>query len=115
MEGRTYRYLTGNVLYPFGFGLTYSKVSLSDMAFADGVVSVKIANTGSAAQDIEITFKGVKTLGKGKVTTLHADRMDAVNTVKNKNVVTPKSADVAADGNVLKVTVPAKTFALYRF
>ena len=76
---------------------------------------VKIVNTGSAAQDIEITFKGVKTLGKGKVTTLHADRMDAVNTVKNKNVVTPKSADVAADGNVLKVTVPAKTFALYRF
>ena len=46
MEGRTYRYLTGNVLYPFGFGLTYSKVSLSDMAFADGVVSVNIANTG---------------------------------------------------------------------
>ena len=46
MEGRTYRYLTGNVLYPFGFGLTYSKVSLSDMAYGDGAVSVNVANTG---------------------------------------------------------------------
>lgn len=76
---------------------------------------VKIVNTSGEAKDIEVTFKGIKSLGKGKVTTLHADRMDAVNTVKNKNVVTPKTADVEAEGNVLKVTVPAKTFALYRF
>ena len=76
---------------------------------------VKMTNTSTAPKEVVITFKGIKSLGNGKVTTLHADRMDAVNTVKNKNVVTPKSADVAADGNVLKVTVPAKTFALYRF
>ncbi len=51
MAGRTYRYLTGNVLYPFGFGLTYSTVSLSDMKFADGKVSVTVANTGSVDTD----------------------------------------------------------------
>ena len=51
MAGRTYRYLTGNVLYPFGFGLTYSTVSLSDMKFADGKVSVTVTNTGSVDTD----------------------------------------------------------------
>ena len=51
MAGRTYRYLTGNVLYPFGFGLTYSSVSLSDMKFADGEVSVTVTNTGSFDTD----------------------------------------------------------------
>ncbi len=51
MRGLTYRYLTGNVLYPFGFGLTYSTVSLSDMTFADGEVSVTVTNTGSFDTD----------------------------------------------------------------
>ncbi len=47
MKNRTYRYAQGNVLYPFGYGLTYSTVSLSGMSFADGKVSVTIANTGN--------------------------------------------------------------------
>ena len=51
MAGRTYRYLDGNVLYPFGFGLTYSKVSLSDMSFDGNEVSVIIANTGNFDTD----------------------------------------------------------------
>ena len=51
MTGRTYRYLKGNVLYPFGFGLTYSTVSLSDMAFDGDAVSVTITNTGNCDTD----------------------------------------------------------------
>jgi hypothetical protein len=38
-----------------------------------------------------------------------------MNTLENKNVVTPKTGSVKAEGNVLKVSVPAKTFAVYRF
>ena len=76
---------------------------------------VKITNTSAEPKDIVITFKGVKNLGSGKVTTLHADRMDAANTIEKKNNVVPKTADVQAEGNVLNVTIPAKTFAVYRF
>ena len=76
---------------------------------------VKIVNTGEVSKRITLTFKGIKTLGKGKVITLHSDRMDAVNTIANKNVVVPQTREIQADGNVLKITVPAKTFALYRF
>ena len=76
---------------------------------------LKIANTNAEAKDITVTFKGIKTLPEGKVTTLHHDNPNAINTLENKNVVTPKTGSVKAEGNVLKVSVPAKTFAVYRF
>ena len=62
MAGRTYRYLTGNVLYPFGFGLTYSTVSLSGMAFDDGKVSVTIANNGKFDTDevVQVYVKDIE-------------------------------------------------------
>ena len=34
MAGRTYRYTDRHVLYPFGYGLTYSQIRYSD-AHAD--------------------------------------------------------------------------------
>ena len=76
---------------------------------------LKIANTNAEAKDITVTFKGIKSLPDGKVTTLHHDNPDAINTLENKNVVAPKTGSVKAEGNVLKVSVPAKTFAVYRF
>ena len=35
MKGRTYRYMKGESLYPFGYGLTYSTVELSDLTVSD--------------------------------------------------------------------------------
>ena len=51
MKNRTYRYAQGNVLYPFGFGLTYSSASLSDMEFDGEAVSVTVSNTGKYDTD----------------------------------------------------------------
>ena len=76
---------------------------------------VKVVNTGTTDQPIEITFKGIKSLGNGTMTTLHANGENDVNTIENKNVVVPKTSDISAEGNVLKTTVPAKTFAVFKF
>jgi beta-glucosidase len=52
MKGRTYRYFTGEALYPFGYGLTYSNVEVSGSgpaSFKPGealTVSVSLKNTG---------------------------------------------------------------------
>lgn len=49
MENRTYRYFGGTPLYPFGYGLSYTAFSYGDMRYADGVVSVRVKNTGDTA------------------------------------------------------------------
>ena len=76
---------------------------------------VKIVNTGDQAQDIVLNFKGIKSLNAGTVTTIHADRMNDVNTIEQKNTVLPRTAQVETSGNTVKVNVPAKTFAVYKF
>lgn len=54
MKGRTYRYMTNEALYPFGYGLSYSRFELKDTAVsaleltADGVdVETTICNCGA--------------------------------------------------------------------
>ena len=46
MKGRTYRFLEGNVLFPFGYGLTYSKVECTDVSYSGGVAKVTVKNSG---------------------------------------------------------------------
>ena len=59
MKGRTYRYFEGQPLYPFGFGLSYSKFAYSNAkvsaatlkAGSDLTVEVDVKNAGSMAGD----------------------------------------------------------------
>lgn len=51
MKNRTYKYFTGNVVYPFGYGLSYTTFEYSDLSvseFKDGkaTLKVKVTNTG---------------------------------------------------------------------
>lgn len=54
MKDRTYRYMQNDALYPFGFGLTYSQVKLSDLTVASEALDhdqltyqVTATNTGT--------------------------------------------------------------------
>ncbi|MBQ8979258.1 MAG: glycoside hydrolase family 3 C-terminal domain-containing protein, partial [Oscillospiraceae bacterium] len=51
MKNRTYRYAENNVLFPFGYGLTYSKTECTSLTYADGKATVTVRNTGSRATD----------------------------------------------------------------
>ena len=52
MKGRTYRYLEGKAQYPFGYGLTYSQVKVTDARILSGEkgisAEVKVQNAGTA-------------------------------------------------------------------
>ncbi len=76
---------------------------------------IKIANTGDADKDINITVNGIKNLGSGKLITLHSNDPHATNTLSNKENVVPQTTNIEAKGNTLSVKIPAKTFAVYRF
>jgi len=58
MDGRTYRYFKGQQLYPFGYGLSYTNFSYSNLKFAKKLtagnqlqVSVDVENTGAVRGD----------------------------------------------------------------
>ena len=58
MNGRTYRFFTQEPLYPFGYGLSYTTFSYSNLvipgevkAGADVIVKVTVTNTGSVSGD----------------------------------------------------------------
>lgn len=46
MKNRTYRYAENNVLYPFGYGLTYSKIQCVSVEYSDGKALVTAENKG---------------------------------------------------------------------
>jgi beta-glucosidase len=58
MKGKTYRYFTGEPLFPFGFGLSYTAFAYKNMtvpkqvkAGAGAMISVDVTNTGSREGD----------------------------------------------------------------
>jgi beta-glucosidase len=58
MEGRTYRYFKGEPLYPFGYGLSYTKFSYKGLKLKNKIkageslqVTVEVRNTGAIAGD----------------------------------------------------------------
>ncbi len=58
MKGRTYRYMEEEALYPFGYGLTYSKAAVTGAALkntpaadTDIVLSVTVKNEGNVETD----------------------------------------------------------------
>ena len=51
MKGRTYRFFEGEPLFPFGYGLSYSKFTYSNLRAEPAKVAVEIQNTGTRAGD----------------------------------------------------------------
>jgi beta-glucosidase len=54
MKGRTYRYFTGTPLYPFGYGLSYTKFSYSDLS----VPTSSVAAGDPVSADVTVTNSG---------------------------------------------------------
>jgi beta-glucosidase len=64
MDGRTYRYMTEEPLYPFGFGLSYSCFEYTDLSLSKGEIpaganlslSVKVKNAGDCTAAEVVQF-----------------------------------------------------------
>ena len=89
---------------------------------ASGKYIVKFVNLGDQPQQVQITFKGLKAapaVENATVVFFHSDDPMACNTMKNIAVAPSKEMSAAsvasAEKNAVKLQVPARTFAVYKF
>lgn len=73
MANRTYRYHTGEVLYPFGYGLSYSKFSYGDIKISSKQWNARKPLT------VSINVTNIGTMDADEVVQLYATRKDIVN------------------------------------
>ena len=78
MKGRTYRYFEGTPLFPFGYGLSYTRFSYQNLVLPpaiqagdSAVVSVEVKNTGSIPGE-EVVELYVKNLSASGPVPIHA-------------------------------------------
>ncbi len=62
MENRTYRYFKAKPIYPFGYGLSYGKMELSEFEYRNETCFVRVKNTGEiqCAQVLQVYISGEK-------------------------------------------------------
>lgn len=75
MKGRTYRYMTEQPLFPFGYGLSYTTFDITKVKYRKGGVTCTVTNTGDKAGD-EVVQVYLRRQGDtdGPVKTLRAFR-----------------------------------------
>ncbi|MEW6193586.1 MAG: glycoside hydrolase family 3 C-terminal domain-containing protein [Bacteroidota bacterium] len=94
--GRTYRYFEGEVLYPFGFGLSYSSFEiknpvLSSDKFCEGdtlKLTADVVNTGKVAGEevVQLYVEGNRKPGEGAIKSLKGFERIQLNPNQTKKV-----------------------------
>ena len=112
MANRTYRYFTGKPLYPFGYGLSYTKFSYSDLSVPAQAVDagqpvgadVTVTNSGAIAGDevVELYLKFPEVKGAPRIALRGFERvhLDAGASQKVHFELKPRDLGmVTEDGN----------------
>lgn len=77
-------------------------------------VIVKVVNTTDKAQQVDIQLQGKKAIARVNTITLDCSDYDMENTVDNPNAIVPVQGTAKAEGSLIKATIPAKTFVIYK-
>ena len=87
MKNRTYRYYTGEALFPFGYGLSYTTFEFGTPAYIDNKVRVSVKNTG-AMSGLETVQVYVRNLAdkEGPLKSLRAYQQVQLNPGETKTV-----------------------------
>jgi beta-glucosidase len=80
MNGRTYRYLRSEPLYPFGYGLSYTTFRYSSISLAKTTIS-----TGEG-DDVEITVENVGTRMGDEVVQLYVEDLESSCVVPHRDL-----------------------------
>ena len=113
MKGRTYRYFTGEVLYPFGYGLTYgsaeiSGVKLSGQELADGS---EVRLPGGSLDSLEVTVSNTGDRDVEEVVQVYIKALDSADATPNERLCGFARVSVKTGGQAV-VQVPVDRDAL---
>ena len=112
MNNRTYRYFTGEPLFPFGFGLSYTSFEIGKPEYKNDQVQVSIKNTGTTAglETVQVYIRNIADV-EGPLKTLRAyQQVELVpSEVKTISIDLPRSSFEGWDTqtNTMRV-VPGK-------
>lgn len=114
MKGRTYRFMTKPALYPFGYGLTYGKVSVKEVK-ANGVVCDNTENKVLMKAGEELAIEAVLTnsgmMATDEVAQVYIKSLDVKEAVCNYSLCGFKRTHVGKDGEeVVKIQIPWEYF-----
>lgn len=80
MEGRTYRYIKEEPLYPFGYGLTYGDIRMQSVALEGKTVeagsTVEVAENGFAEVEVLVENRGEKAAEEVVQIYIHAEESE---------------------------------------
>ena len=79
-----------------------------------GEVIVKVINTSDKAQDVTFNLKGMKGSHTAQLITFHSDDLNAENTLEEPTKIVPKTSSLTVNAPSQNVTVPARTFHIYK-
>ena len=102
MKNRTYRYAKDNILYPFGYGLTYSDIVCRSVRYENGNAVVEAENAGSRATEdvIELYIKDYSENAVPNVSLCGFKRIKLEAGEKQTYTIpVPEKAFTAVDGN----------------
>lgn len=105
MQNRTYRYMKGKALYPFGYGLSYSDFSYEDVKIAED-------NLTAAGADISLTVRNT-----GKITA--AETVQAYVKICREGTPNPQLKGIRkvtlspGEATEVKIHLPKEAFGLY--
>ena len=108
MKGRTYRYFTGEVLYPFGYGLTYgsaeiSGVKLGGQELADGS---EARLPGGSLDSLEVTVSNTGDRDVEEVVQVYIKALDSADATPNERLCGFARVSVKTGGQaVVRVSV----------
>lgn len=104
MKGRTYRYMEGEALYPFGYGLTYGDVRVEQAALVS-----RDADTGAAL--VHVTVKNAGSAATGDVVQVYGKDLESPFAVPNHSLCAFTRVFLeAGEEKELEITVPGEAF-----
>ncbi len=75
---------------------------------------IKVVNTSEVGQNLSIIMEGGTTQESVEVLTMGMDDLEAENSFKDPFKISPKKGTASVEGNMLKASIPAQAFNIYK-